>query len=155
MSEQEVPPDLSALADALAGLKPRPAALDRDTLMFRAGRASAPRGWRWPLATAVSALIALSLGVALLVRPQPRVVERIEYVRVEVPVPAPPAPETPTPVPTPADAPSLVTHEDEAPPRSGVRRLEYHLSRWGFDGLPPAPHAPPPKETPDSLLRSL
>ena len=155
MSEQEVPPDLSALADALAGLKPRPAALDRDTLMFRAGRASAPRRWAWPLATAAVSLVALGLGVALFVRSQPRVVERVEYVRVEVPVPAPPAPETPTPVPTPADAPSLVTHEDEAPPRSGVRRLEYHLSRWGFDGLPPAPHAPPPKETPDSLLRSL
>lgn len=153
MPEQELNPGLSALADALAGLKPRPAALDRDALMFRAGRASAPRRWAWPLATVAVSLVALGLGVALLVR-QPRVVERIEYVRVEVPVPAPPTPETP-PVPTPADAPSLVTHEEEAPPLSGVRRLEDHLLRWGLDGLPPAPHAPPPKETPDSLLRSL
>jgi len=154
VSEQELNPDLSALADALAGLKPRPAALDRDALMFCAGRASAPRRWGWPLVTAAVSLLALGLGVGLFVR-QPLVVERIEYVRVEVPVPAPPAPETPAPVPTPADTPSLVTHEDEAPPLSGVRRLEDHLLRWGFDGLPPAPHAPPPKETPDSLLRSL
>src|SRR5262249_30724133 len=70
-------PALNARAGALAGLKPRPAALDRDALMFRAGRASAPRGWKWPLATAALSLVALGLGIALLVRPQPQVVERI------------------------------------------------------------------------------
>jgi hypothetical protein len=147
-------PEMNALADALAGLKPRPAALNRDVLMYGAGRASAARGWKWPLATAITSLVALGLGVALLVRPQPRVVERIEYVKVEIPVPAPPTPETP-PASTPADAATLVTHEDDAPPRSGARRLEDHLLRWGFDGLPPAPHAEPPKDTADSLFRSL
>jgi hypothetical protein len=152
MSEQHFASELNAVADALAHLKPRPAALDRDTLMFRAGQASAPRRWKWPLATAASTLVAIGLGVALLLRPQPPAVERIKYVEVKVPVPQTPEPK---PMPPTPDTNSLVSQEPEALPLTNYQRLQYHLRRWGFDGLPPAPHEPSPKETPDSLLNSL
>lgn len=152
MSEQPIDPELTAVADALAHLKPRPAELDRDMLMFRAGRASAPRGWTWPLATAAAALVALGLGVALLVRPQPPVVEHTVYVEVQIPVHETPAPQ---PQPPAADTAALVSEEPEPPRLSEYQRLEDHLLRWGLDGLPPAPHVPAPKETRDSLLKSL
>ena len=42
MSES-LDPRLNDVAAALAALAPRPPALDRDRLLFRAGRASAPR----------------------------------------------------------------------------------------------------------------
>lgn len=152
MSEQNLNPELTALTDALLHLKPRPAALDRDLLMFRAGQASAPRGWKWPLAAAASALLALGFGIALLMRPQPPVVERTIVVKepVRAPETAPPTPTPPAP-----DTATLVSHESEPPPLSDYQRLEEHLLRWGFDGLPLAPYAPPAKETRDSLLKSL
>src|SRR5437764_371776 len=54
MSEDE----LNTFAAALRGLTPA-AAVDRDALMFAAGRASAPRRGPWPLAAAASALVAV------------------------------------------------------------------------------------------------
>ena len=44
---ESIDPRLNEVAAALASLAPRPAALDRDRLLFRAGRASAPRPWFW------------------------------------------------------------------------------------------------------------
>jgi hypothetical protein len=70
MSTQEpLKPELLKLESALASLAPRPAALDRDWVMFLAGRAAARetgrrRGaWLWPCATAASLLLALGLGL--------------------------------------------------------------------------------------------
>lgn len=154
MSEQPIDLELKAVADALAQLKPRPAALNRDALMFRAGQASAPRGWKWPVATAASALVAIGLGVALLIRPQPPVVERTIVVKVTVPAAETPAPQPKPLTPTP-DTAALVSQEPDPSPLSDYQRLEDHLLRWGFDGLPPAPHVPAPKETRDGLLNSL
>jgi hypothetical protein len=154
VSEQPIDPELIAVAGALAHLKPRPAALDRDNLMFRAGQASAPRGWKWPLATALATVVAVGLGFALLVRPQPAVVEHTVYVKVQVPAPETPVPQS-QPQPRPPDTAALVSHEPEPPRMSDYQRLEDHLLRWGFDGLPPAPHVPALKETRDSLLNSL
>jgi hypothetical protein len=156
VSEQNVDPELNVLADALAHLKPRPAALDRDALMFRAGRASAPHGWKWRLTTAISTLTAVALGIALLIRPQPPVVERTNTIYVEVIHPAPDAPRPELKPSAPPEAPALVSHEVEASPRTDYERLQDHLLRWGLDGLPSAPHTQqPPRETPESLLHSL
>jgi len=156
VSEQNVDPELSVLADALAHLKPRPAALDRDALMFRAGRASAPLGWKWPLATTASTLTAVALGIALLIRPQPPVVEHTNTIYVNV---IPPVPEAIKPEPkaiAPSEPPALVSHTVDTPPRTDYQRLEDQLLRWGLDGQPAAPHTQqPPRETPDSLLHSL
>jgi hypothetical protein len=79
MSERPEDPELTALESALRGLRPKPEALDRTVLMYRAGRESA-RGWGWPAATALSTLVAIALGMAWWVRPEPAVVERIVYV---------------------------------------------------------------------------
>src|SRR5437762_16267 len=112
MSEQNVDPEVNALADLLGQMKPRPATLDREALMFRAGQASAPRGWKWPLATFASTLAAIGLSVALLVRPPITASERIVYVKVPAPLPAA---ETTTPepntVPLAPETPFLVSHE--------------------------------------------
>lgn len=95
-NEEHAHEDLKALEAALAGLTPRPAALDRDRLMFLAGQAASlspgtvpsrsssehgprlrvglVRGWQAAFAGMTS--IAAGLLIALLVRP-PLVVERI------------------------------------------------------------------------------
>lgn len=83
MSPNEKPiNDLSALEAALASLTPRADRLDRDRLMFLAGRASAapppsPRLRTWQAAFAAMSAVAASLLVALVVQPGPQVVERI------------------------------------------------------------------------------
>lgn len=85
-------PELRALEAALASLAPRPAAIDRDRLMYAAGQASvcseqtAPRRWVWPAAFSAASALAASLFLALLLRP-PVIVERL----VRAPVVAPAA----------------------------------------------------------------
>jgi len=54
------------LESALRGLAPVAPRLDRDALMFAAGRASASRRrWAWPALAGLFALISLGLGVRL------------------------------------------------------------------------------------------
>jgi len=53
----------------LAALRPAPAGVDRDGLMWRAGRASSSGAGAWRAATAACALVAVVLGVALARRP--------------------------------------------------------------------------------------
>jgi Protein of unknown function (DUF1559) len=65
--------ELNQLADALASLTPRPAHLDRDGLLYEAGRRSARPSHFWPLATLTLGLIACGLTVALWFRPDPPV----------------------------------------------------------------------------------
>jgi len=71
----------------LAGFAPAPAQIDRDQLMFRAGRAAAggitvsPRAstaWMWPASSAALAAVSLSLAVALFIGPSstPEIVYR-------------------------------------------------------------------------------
>jgi hypothetical protein len=145
-------PALNALAGALRGLAPRPAGLDRDRLMFRAGRASAPRGWAWPLAATASTAAAVALGVLLWARPEPRTVERVVYVPAERSQPAP-------------GEPSLSPGADGTTPRgpgpgdwSRYLQLQERLMRWGLEGLPVPPDPPLDREGPwtvDALLQSL
>ena len=143
MSEPTIDPELTSLEAALAGLAPRPARLDRDRLMYRAGQKSrAALRWLWPASTAASALAAGCLAVALALRPAPPVVERVVY------LPAPevaPAPDSPAPAAA-----------DSRAGLAGYLRLQERLLRAGLDGLPePPPEAPPPPQTRDSLLQSL
>ena len=77
---ESIDPELASFEEELRDLAPRPGCLDRDALLFAAGRASA-KASRWRAATA--GLVALSLGVLLAVRPTPPVVERIVVAPVE------------------------------------------------------------------------
>jgi hypothetical protein len=140
---------LDALADALRGLAPRAGALDRDRLMFRAGRASASRGWAWPLAALASTAAAVALGVLLWARPgpPPRVVEHVVYLPAEVP-------------PRAADQPAASPDGDGTGTGSWSSYLQMlpRLARWGLDGLPPPPEPPADREGPptvDALLQAL
>jgi hypothetical protein len=154
VSEQELNPELTALTEALARLQPRPAALDRDLLMFRAGQASAPRNWKWPVATTAATLLALGFGVALLFRSPPAAVVQTIYVQVSTPDSDKPVLE-PKPLPPPPDTSPLLAHQSETAPLSDYHRLENHLLRWGFDGLPQAPPVTPQEEARDNPFDSF
>jgi hypothetical protein len=91
LSEQ-IDEGLRQIEAALRGLSPMGGRLDRDRLMYLAGQASAVgpetrqsatgvasyTRFAWPLATAASLLMAMTLGVALIF--SPRAGERIVYV---------------------------------------------------------------------------
>src|SRR5262245_39770752 len=62
--------ELNKLAEALAALTPRPAHLDRDGLLYEAGRRSVRPSRFWPVATLVLGVVACGLTVALFVRPE-------------------------------------------------------------------------------------
>jgi hypothetical protein len=146
--------ELDDLAAALRGLAPRASGLDRAALMFRAGRASAPRRWAWPLATAASTLVAAVLGGVLLMRPAPP--PREHTVHIVVVRPEPPAPEEPAPGPAVSAEPPPPVDAVSPGAVTRYRRMQEHLLHWGFDGLPTPPPSPAQKPaTVDSLLQSL
>lgn len=140
----ELTPELMALEATLRDLLPSEGGLDRERVLFEAGRASARPGWGWPVATLLASATAVALGLVLLVRP-PRVevVERPVPVEVPVLVPAPP-PSFPPPAEDEAPAPRL--------PSSPYHRLHEHLLRWGLDGIGDAPSVPVRPVTIESLL---
>jgi hypothetical protein len=160
MPDQRDEAELRELEAALRGLVPQ-GGLDREALMFRAGRASARPGRGWPLAAATSTAAAAVLGALLWSHPGP--VPVVRY--VTVPVPAPQAavkgqaPQAVAPRPAAsAEESGPAAASPEMPTWLGASdaiRLREHVLHWGLDGLPPAP-APPrsePGETPASLLR--
>ncbi len=67
-------PALQAVADGLAALLPAAPRIDRDWLMYEAGRVAAvslptpsqPSAWLWPLSTAALALVSAGLSALLL-----------------------------------------------------------------------------------------
>jgi hypothetical protein len=150
-----IDPGLNEVAAALAALRPNSPAIDRDRLLFRAGRASAPRPWIWRAATAVSTLLAASLGAVLICRPAapPVEIERVVYVHDQTPpAPAPPKREEPTTT-APAESEPLSYPWRAATPYT---RLEDNVLRWGLDGLAePTPQQTEPPATFDSLLKSF
>lgn len=128
-------PGLTELESALKALAPTPAVVDRDRLMFEAGAASARRSvsaarrLAWPSIAAALGLIVAGESAALILRPGPRVVERVVVVR-EPAVPAmeksSPAPETSAPTST--DAPTLAGNPLE--PVWGDPSRALWPSRW-------------------------
>src|SRR5437773_1641563 len=79
-------PEMKAIEAALSALSPRVERLDRDQVMYCAGRSSVRPGWTWPMAASLS-LVALALLAGYDVfRPTPQAVERVVYVRVPEPV---------------------------------------------------------------------
>ncbi len=150
-------PGLNEVAAALAALRPSPPALDRDRLLFNAGRASVSRPWAWRIAAAASTALAAVLAAVLILRPAPPPVERVVYVRVEpAPQPPPKADAPPSPPPAPAESEPPAAPPLYSSPSTPYTRLEDRVLRWGLDGLAePTPHLAAPPETLDSLLKSL
>jgi hypothetical protein len=131
--------DLNALESSLAAMPLARPRLDRDRLMFEAGRASAGhaasrRPW---LAAACLGAIALGQGIALINRPEPRVVERIV---VHEPTPVPPPIEAKAlPVLAPVQRPSSFLADTFLGGETPYQRLTGQVLRFGLDGLPPSP----------------
>jgi hypothetical protein len=138
--------ELKRLEQALRGLTPRPANLDRDQLMYDAGRASVRRSLVWPLSAAGMTVVAGFLALALMVRGSPRVVEF-----VQVPLPAPlPAPPAPPPTPQPVEELGGQPASVEEPPHHSYWRLHQTATQQGIEQmltpaepLPPLPPSPP------------
>jgi len=134
--------DVAAVEAALASLSPAPSTVDRERMMYLAGRASAavgsPRrpartGRLWPLATAASTLLAVTFGALLLVRGSPPVETRVVYVE------APPAdghavPRQPTGPASPGD------RLRKGPISTDYLRMRRLVLSKGIDALP-APKA--------------
>jgi hypothetical protein len=155
MSGRHHEAELSQLEADLRALGPR-AGLDRDVLLFRAGRASARSGWRWPAATALSTTAAAVLAVVLALGRPAETTPRVVYVPLATPVaPQPPPAEVPSTVP-PAAASAAPSDADDGPAwlSSEAARLREHVLHWGFDGLPQAPAMATPAPTPADVLRS-
>jgi hypothetical protein len=69
MPEHPIDPELAAVSSQLGGLAPRPAALDRDRLLYEAGRRSVRRSRLWPAIAGMFAILSVDLGVRLAYAP--------------------------------------------------------------------------------------
>jgi hypothetical protein len=142
MSEQARYPALSALESKLTSLTPLPSALDRDYLLFHAGRASVRGpGWFWPTATGFLLLVTAGLSFVVLYRPvqrlDPQIVERVVYV---------PSATTPPPAVTPSERVNLpptsdlvatyAGDEDREKGQAENMRIRQQLFRFGVESLP-------------------
>ena len=102
-ADSDLPPELKSIEAELAGLTPRADRLDRERVIFLAGRESvenrstaAARRFAWPMAFSVMTTVAAVLAVMLAVRSDPESIVKIVRVPVEVPVVDPvPQPDVP------------------------------------------------------------
>ena len=137
------PPDLAAFTRTLAEAVPHPGRLDRDALLFAAGRAAGRRGRFWPATAAALAVLSASLGATLLFR-TPAVVEVVRIVHVPIPAPAP------EPAVLPAEEPSPPPAAPLAAEWVTDLRLRERMLREGSSAVPSSPWAAAPsRPTPD------
>ncbi len=137
-------PDLEAIETALASLQPAPSGVDRDRLMYLAGRAATgggspdarrPRaGWLWPCSTAASLLVAVTFAAMWLGRGEPEV--RIVYR------------DRPVAVPEASEQPGEVVDDVEDGPareswRSDYLRLRRLVMSEGVEAMPPTSSGAP------------
>lgn len=123
---------LNDLETALAALAPVRGRLDRDRLMYEAGRAAArPSPRKWMAVAASLALVATGEGALLALRPEGRVVERVVVVRE----PAEPPKVRPVAVAVAVEMEAPAARPWEVGP-GGRDRLAWQVLRYGLDGLP-------------------
>jgi hypothetical protein len=136
MPEHAHDPEMTDLEGALGALRPAAARLDRDRLMFEAGRrsAAAPAHFRWAWPAVAASLAAVSLGqaAALNRRSEPTVVERIIF----VPRPAAPAEPARATVLKVRNAADSDDRRFEPPPDNRYLQISRQVERYGLDGLP-------------------
>jgi hypothetical protein len=149
MSEERLNDDLAAIEAALCSLTPARSSIERDRLMFLAGKkaATSHRSAKllWPMATAASLLAAATFGILWAAGNNPRLVERPAVVSIAG---------TPIPVDVLTDASPPSPWEN--------RRLCQLMLEKGIDGLPqPSSHRVsgalpmPVDDTYRSLLRQF
>jgi hypothetical protein len=141
MSQEHLPPDpeLTAVESALGSLAPARSRIDRDAVMYQAGRASARPAILgrvgWPAVAATLAALALGEAALLVRRPGVQVVERL------VVVPASAVPSTSTGRARDTAAPEWYGPLDRAPgaAETDYERLCRQVVRYGLDALPGPP----------------
>lgn len=128
-------PELTPLERSLAALAPSRSLLDRDRLMYEAGRRSAlnerRRAWGWPAVAAALAVLAIGQFISAGRRPAERAVERI----ASVAAPSQRAPEAVEPV-------VILTRRPPDPQTDGIGehlRLRRRIDRQGLDALSEPP----------------
>ena len=122
--------ELKKLANALAMLTPRPAHLDRDGILFEAGRRSARTPGYWPWITAGAVAMALLLAVALAIRPDPPTV--VQFVPAPQQAPVPPAA---VPDATPEPPPIAIEVGEATLPPDSYLRVQQAALRGGVESL--------------------
>jgi hypothetical protein len=139
MSESTSDPKLIALEKSLSALVPAPGRIDRDQLFFRAGQASMKsRRWLWPSATALVAIVAVGLGTALMLRPAPRVIERVVFISPESQAPASDSTGSASlPNATAMQNKTESSRELWASSAGYVQQRDQAI-RWGVEALPPS-----------------
>jgi hypothetical protein len=145
--------DLNALESALRDLRPTARPLNRDVLMYYAGRAAVPRGMLvWKLATAGSAFVAVVMSLALAMRQgDVRPVDRV--VHVPAPALAPdPEPVPPLEEPTPAERRAAPLASPWEPPVTRYEQVRDDVLRRGLDGLPAGPRVQHKPVTAEQVL---
>lgn len=141
------PAHLTNLESALAGLAPSEARINRDRLLYEAGKLAAPRSLRWPIATSMFALLSLGLGLQLFLQPSPRTMQ-VVYV-------AAPAPHHES------GSPFAVMESNDTKWGNAFRPSAGYLSRrdqvlhFGADALPAAPSSPGAPLEPTQELKAL
>ena len=116
---EELPPELKALEAELADLVPRDDGLDAARLMFLAGQAAAKpsaTGYVWPTAFGGMTIVAATLAVLLMFRPEPEVVERTVRVPAAAAQVEKPLPETAVPTIPAVEAAGSPEPDREASP---------------------------------------
>ena len=143
MPEQAHDPELTAFEQTLGALVPASGQLNRDQVMFQAGKATVKRAsWLWPAAAGAMTLVAVGLGGLLALRPQPEPQKQIVYVIKQVPGKAPAQSKRQRSRP-PALPSTRPTMDEPSYPQTQYFQMETHLLRWGLDGLPVSPPVPP------------
>jgi hypothetical protein len=140
MSDEARDASLGALESQLTSLTPQPSSLDRDYLLYHAGRASVRQGWFWQVATGFLVVVVAALSLALLYRPiqrsEPLVVERVVYLPAERPAPpSPPAATSSAPVVRAGDPPPLVAKLDRRADTDNLH-LRDQIFRFGIESMP-------------------
>jgi hypothetical protein len=147
MPDHPIDADLAALTAALGGLAPAPPALDRDRLLYEAGRRSARRRpWAWPAAAGLFAVLSAGLGVRLATVPAPPPQVQFVYVsRTETP-----SRDVQHVRETAPARDNFVTHSG-----GGYLHLRDQVVRFGADSLPAAVSGPAPAPPPVEQLLGL
>lgn len=152
MSQERHEPELAALEASLRALAPAAARIDRDRLMYAAGRRSAAHVWPWRGAAAALACTSAVFAALLFGRQPPTPIERIVVVHDNVPRPAPVPPDRREPTERLASQAEDAVVEAPRAAGRGLTQTEQVL-RWGPDVLPEPAGAPaPPQPTIENLL---
>ncbi len=124
---------LTELESSLAGLAPAAPRLDRDSLLYAAGRAAGAQ--RWKRATLGLAVVVLTLGSFVSLRPvreRERIVTQIVPAAIEPQAIVESSPSSASPV----SEPIAHAEEFEGPKSSPQLEMRWRMLRWGPDAVP-------------------